>query len=133
MPTLELVTVAGFTHAAVYTAENGDDRPKPAAAYPCVYMGARTAEELAFDDRGLGQNVLPGIIRANPTSPLNPGRTVFSGVASAKSSLHFSLVYFRQPKIETVQQDLLMVARLGEATFADVDAAASWQDDIHHS
>ena len=34
----------------------------------------------------------------SPTSPLNLGSTVFSRVASAKSSLHFRLVYFRQPE-----------------------------------
>ncbi len=31
----------------------------------------------------------------SPTSPLNLARAVFSRVASPKSSLHFSLVYFR--------------------------------------
>ena len=75
MPTLDLVTVAVSQIAAAYTAENGGGQREPAAAYPCVYMGARTAEELVSSDPGLGQIVLPGIIRANgvaASSPLHP-------------------------------------------------------------
>ena len=58
---------------------------------------------------------------------------MFSRVAGAKSSLHFSLVYFRQPQLETIAEYLLVVGWLGETPFADLDAAASWQDDIHHA
>ncbi len=69
----------------------------------------------------------------NPTFPLNVGSTVFSGVASVKSSLHFSLVYFRQPEFEVIEENLLVVGWLGEATFANVDAATSWHNDVEHS
>ena len=58
---------------------------------------------------------------------------MFSRVAIAKSSLHFSLVYFRQPEFEAIEENLLVVGWLGEASFANVDAAASWQDDVYHS
>ena len=38
----------------------------------------------------------------SPTSPSNLGRTVFSRMASTKSSLHFSLVYFGQAQLEAI-------------------------------
>ena len=58
---------------------------------------------------------------------------MFSRVASAKSSLHFNLVYFRQPQSQAIEENLLVVGGLGEATFADVDAATSWQNHVDHS
>lgn len=70
---------------------------------------------------------------ASPTSPLNLGRTLFSRVARTESSLHFSLVYFGQPEFEAIQEDLLVVGWFGQATCANLDAATSWQNDIHHS
>ena len=38
----------------------------------------------------------------SPTSPPNLGSTAFSRVASTKSSLHFSLVYFGQAELEAI-------------------------------
>jgi len=70
---------------------------------------------------------------ANPTSPLNSECAVFSGVAGAKSSLHFGLVYFRQPEFEVIEENLLVVGWLGDAPSADVDAATGWENHVHHS
>jgi hypothetical protein len=66
----------------------------------------------------------------HPNSPLNLACTVFSRVASAKSSLQFRLVYFRQPELESIEENLLVVGLLGKAPFANLDAATSWQDDV---
>ena len=70
---------------------------------------------------------------ASPTSPLNSECAVFSGVAGAKSSLHFGLVYFRQPEFEVIEENLLVVGWLGDAPSADVDAATGWENHVHHS
>ena len=78
------------------------------------------------DHQGRGPQV-------NPSSPLNRGSTVFSRVANAKSSLHFSLVYFWQPELEAIEENLLVLGGLGEAAFANLDAAASGQDDVDRS
>ncbi len=48
-----------------------------------------------------------GLLRAGPSSPVRLRHTLFSRVAGAKSSLHLSLVYSRQPKFEAVEEDLL--------------------------
>ena len=32
-----------------------------------------------------------------------------------------------------IEQDLLVVGRLGDTPFSDVDTASGWQDNIHHS
>ena len=55
---------------------------------------------------------------------------MFSRVASAKSSLQFRLVYFRQPELESIEENLLVVGLLEKAPFANLDAATSWQDDV---
>ena len=41
-------------------------------------------------------------VSVSPTSPPNLGSTAFSRVASTKSSLHFSLVYFGQAELEAI-------------------------------
>ena len=58
---------------------------------------------------------------------------MFTRVVSSKSSLQFGLVYFRQPELELIEENLLVVGRLGKAPFANLDAATSWQDDVDHS
>ncbi len=58
---------------------------------------------------------------------------MFSGVAGAKLSLHFGLVYFRQPEFEVIEENLLVVGWLGDAPPADVDAASSRENHVHHS
>ena len=45
---------------------------------------------------------MTGNSNTNPTSPPNLGCTVFSRMASTKSSLHFSLVYFGQAELEAI-------------------------------
>ena len=68
----------------------------------------------------------------NPSSPVNFVRTVFSGVASAKSSLHFCFVYFWEPELEAIEEYLLVVRGLGKTPFANVNAAAGWQNHVQH-
>jgi hypothetical protein len=65
----------------------------------------------------------------HPSSPRSLGCTLFSRVASARSSLQFRLVYFRQPELESIEEDVLVVGRLGEARFANLDATTSRQDE----
>ena len=66
----------------------------------CITTSRRTADSSTLEI---------GVV--SPSSPRNLGRTLFSRVAYAKSSLHLSLVYFRQPKLEAVEEDLLVVSR----------------------
>ena len=58
---------------------------------------------------------------------------MFSRLASAKSSLHVGLVYFRELEFEAIEENLVVVGWLRDAAFANFDAAACWQDDVHHS
>jgi hypothetical protein len=94
----------------------------------CSAEGALPNTQIRPGRRSVSQRFSP-----HPSSPLNLGCTVFSRVASAKSSLQFRLVYFRQPELESIEENLLVVGRLGEAPFANLDAATSWQDDVDHS
>ena len=42
-------------------------------------------------------------------------------------------VYYWQPEFELIEENLMVVGWLGEATIANVDAATSWQDDVERS
>ncbi len=48
-------------------------------------------------------------------------------------SLHFGLVYFREPQVELVEEELLVIIRLRNAAAPQVNSVASRQDNVHHS
>ena len=71
---------------------------------------------------------------ASPTSPMTIQKCHFPWLLGGRSSLQFFLVYSRrEPQIELLEQDLLMLGWARDASTTDIDASPRWQDDVNKS